>query len=307
MTLAAFAPTVVCRPALPSDTADVLEFTKFIWEGHDYIKYVWSDWLADPQGILAVAEYAGHAVGMGKLTCISPGQWRLEGLRVDPKFQGLKIASHIHEYLDDWWQHYAGGAVLLMTSWERVQVHHLSERMGYRKLGEVRSYTVQAGEGGEFHAVRADELGEAAQFAARHLVDTHGLMDSGWQFSEPDESALRLKQEQDRLWWWMPRQGGDVPLGLLACWDDQDDAERVMGIGFAAVERSSLRSMLQDVRGLAGRLGFTRLRWLAPALPWLEAVLKDIGFETEWDGTAFLFGKRKSGWSGASNGQSSPE
>src|SRR5690242_14867206 len=62
-----FSPQVVCRPALPSDAPAVLEFTKFIWGGHDYIKYVWDDWLADPHGILAVAEYAGRAVALGKV------------------------------------------------------------------------------------------------------------------------------------------------------------------------------------------------------------------------------------------------
>ena len=43
-----FFPVVVCRPALPRDTADVLEFSKFIWNGHDYVKYVWDEWLNDP-------------------------------------------------------------------------------------------------------------------------------------------------------------------------------------------------------------------------------------------------------------------
>ena len=37
-------PVAVCRPALPSDKADVMEFTSFIWEGRDCIKYVWDEW-----------------------------------------------------------------------------------------------------------------------------------------------------------------------------------------------------------------------------------------------------------------------
>jgi hypothetical protein len=86
-------PVPVCRPALPLDKADVLEFTKFIWDGHDYIRYVWDDWLADPRGILAVVEYGGHAVGLGKVSYVAQGQWWLEGLRVDPRYQGLKIGS----------------------------------------------------------------------------------------------------------------------------------------------------------------------------------------------------------------------
>src|SRR5512140_1085345 len=133
-------PVPVCRPALPSDRADVLEFTKFIWDGHDYIHYVWDEWLADPNGLLAVIQYGGHAVALGKASLISEGQWWLEGLRVDPKYQGLKLSSRMFEYLDDWWKEHRGGAIRLMTSSERVQVHHLCARLGYQKIGEVRSY-----------------------------------------------------------------------------------------------------------------------------------------------------------------------
>ncbi len=132
-------PRLVCRPALPRDRADVFEFTKFIWEGHDYIRFVWDDWLADPHGLLAVAEYGGSTVGMAKVTLVSKGQWWLEGFRVDPRVQGLKVGSHIHEYVNDWWLEHGDGAVRLMTSSERVQVHHLSERTGFVRIGEVNS------------------------------------------------------------------------------------------------------------------------------------------------------------------------
>ena len=240
-----FSPVIVCRPALPSDAADVLEFTKFIWEGHDYIKYVWDDWLADPDGILAVAEYGGHAVGLGKVTRLADRQWWLEGLRVDPKFQGLKIGSHIHEYLDDWWKQ-RGGAVRLMTSSERVQVHHLSERMGYARLGEVKSYSAEAAAGADtFEPVSMEAAKQAAEFAAARLPDFNGLMDSGWRFSEPNEAILKEKAEQGRLWWWarpgpaVPPHKGRAPEGLLACWEDDDDGVKVLGIGFAASSQST--------------------------------------------------------------------
>jgi GNAT superfamily N-acetyltransferase len=284
-------PQVVCRPALPSDAADVLEFTKSIWDGHDYIQYVWQDWLADPRGILAVAEYAGHAVGLGKVTCISPGQWWLEGLRVAPKYQGLKIGSHIFEYLEDWWKQYGGGAIRLMTSWERVEVHHLCERFGWAKLGEVRSYSAagEAGEGDRFEAVRGEDIRHAAEFAAAQLGKFNGLMDSGWQFSAPDEAALREKAEEGRLYWWTaPGQG------LMASWEDGDEGENVMGIGFAAVQDKVLKDLLVEARRLAHTLGFARVLWLAPAMSWVEAALTEAGFATDWDGNAYLFGKKDS-------------
>jgi hypothetical protein len=84
-------PQVLCRPAIESDRADVLEFCRNIWDGEDYVPYVWDEWFRDPTGLLAVAEYDGHAIGCSKITQISTGQWWLEGFRVDPKYQGLRI------------------------------------------------------------------------------------------------------------------------------------------------------------------------------------------------------------------------
>lgn len=95
--------TVVCRPARQSDTQEVMELTSTIWEGDDYVPKVWQDWLADPEGILAVAEHEDRVIGLGKLTLLAPGEWWLEGLRTHPDFEGHGVASHLHEYLLNFW------------------------------------------------------------------------------------------------------------------------------------------------------------------------------------------------------------
>ena len=42
---------IVCRPALPMDTPDVIELTRRIWEGEDYVPHVWAEGLQDPDGM----------------------------------------------------------------------------------------------------------------------------------------------------------------------------------------------------------------------------------------------------------------
>jgi len=90
---------VHCRPALPSDTADVLELTSTIWEGQDNIPEVWENWLSDSTGLLAVAEYQGRVLGLSKLTRLSESDWWLDGLRVHPDFEGRGVASSMHDFL----------------------------------------------------------------------------------------------------------------------------------------------------------------------------------------------------------------
>ena len=282
-------PAVVCRPALPGDKADVLEFTKFIWDGHDYIKYVWDDWLSDPQGLLAVAEYGGRAVALGKASYVAPGQWWLEGLRVDPQFQGLKIASHIFEYLEDWRSEHAGGAFRLMTSSDRVQVHHLCERLGWLKVGDVKSYRAAPtpGTGEAFQPVAQNDVTRALSFASANLAYSGGLINSSWKFAAPDEFTLLEKIRQNQLSWWRGR------AGLLAWWDDEDDGETILGVGFIACPMESLEAMLVDIRRLAGGLGFSSVLWQAPVRADVESALKAAGFLSRWDGSAFLFEKKQ--------------
>jgi GNAT superfamily N-acetyltransferase len=129
--------TVVCRPALPKDTQQVLDLTRQIWEGEDYVPYVWEEWLSDYEGMLSVVEYGGRVIGLGKLSLLAPGQWWLEGLRIHPEFQGRGIGSHLHNYLIERWLKIGDGVIRLVTGSSRLAVHHMSERTGFKKIGEL--------------------------------------------------------------------------------------------------------------------------------------------------------------------------
>jgi GNAT superfamily N-acetyltransferase len=126
---------VTCRPALPRDTAEVMELTRTIWGGHDYVPFVWAEWLADPQGLLAAAEYGGRVVGVGKLSLLSADEWWLQGLRVHPEFQGRGIASRLHDYMLAYWQRNRGAVLRLATarkSSSTCAAHRLPQSASFR-------------------------------------------------------------------------------------------------------------------------------------------------------------------------------
>lgn len=286
-------PVTVCRPALPRDTADVLEFTKFIWEGHDYVQYAWNDWLADPQGILAVAEYAGHAVGLAKMTLLSPGQWWLEGFRVALEFQGLKIGSHIHAYLDEWWLEHGDGIARLMTSSQRVQVHHLCEKFGYTKTGEVAGFLAPplAEPTETFQLLQENEIPEAVRFAetSPSLQLSNGLIDLGWRFVTPNPDTFRALIQEKLAWWW--REGE----GLLLAWEDKGETpedERLLAIGLPACRLETLPEFLLDVRRSAAQLGYDNVYWIAHLHDELMGILNESGFERKWENAGYIYEKQ---------------
>ncbi len=68
-----------------------------IWEGQDYVPGSFDDWVADRRGRFMVAYGGDQLAGFNKLTELAPGQWWLEGLRVDPAQRGRGLARLLHE------------------------------------------------------------------------------------------------------------------------------------------------------------------------------------------------------------------
>jgi len=289
-------PQVVCRPALPRDAADVLEFCKGIWDGQDYIQYVWDEWLADARGLLVTAEYGGRAVGISKITFISQGQWWFEGFRVDPKLQGLKIGSHLHEYVDRWWLEHGDGYARLMTSCRRVKVHHLCEKFGYHKIADVVINYVSAALDGPidaFQPATPDEVNAVLEFAFKSpILKMTGLMDDFWRQVKPNEILLGEFIRARRAFWW---RGGD---GLLLTWardNDDDEEAKALGISLPACPIEILPELLFDIRHLAASRGCKQVLWVAPVNDSVEDALTTAGFYPDQDDIAFVYEKKHPG------------
>lgn len=247
--------------------------------------------MADTRGLLVAAEYGGLCVGIAKVTFVSPGQWWIEGLRVDPKFQGLKIGSHLHEYLDQWWLEHADGFARLMTSSKRVKVHHLCERLGYIKVADVKGYYAPATPDGSldsFHPVGVDEVKTALEFALdSQALKVTGLMDTGWQQVRPDEALLNEIVNAGQAYWWRGHQGL-----LLTRNDDDEEGRKVLGIILPACELEVLSDFLLDIRRLAAAQGCKDAFWIAPVHDVVPGALKNAGFKTDWEDAAYVYEKQ---------------
>lgn len=280
-------PRVVCRPALPRDRADVFEFTKFTWDDGDYIKHVWNDWYADPHGTLVAAEYAGHCVGIAKISLSAPGQWWLQGFRVDPKFQGLRIGSHIHDYVDWWWLKHGDGIARLMTNSKRVKVHHLAEKLGYQKTLEMKELEAPVLDEAcdSFQLVLQGELQEALQTVrnAPVLLSDNGLMDLGWDVVRPTPEILASIQRRGRAFWWRGREG------LLLIWELDED--QTLGIGLPACEMESLPKLLLDVRRLAAEQKYNGVFWIAPLTGEILSAAETAGYVHHREHDNYLYEK----------------
>jgi GNAT superfamily N-acetyltransferase len=285
---------VICRPALPMDTTHVLELTRSIWEGEDYVPKVWADWLADPGGLLAAAECRGVVIGIGKLTKLSPQQWWLEGLRVHPEYEGLGIASRLNDYLLDFWLKTGTGIIRMATSSSREAVKHLAQKKGFHIVGEFSVFEATATSDHEksgikrlFSPLGNEDIKPAIEFIqdANRVWSPYHLLDLGWQWVTPQEPFLEDYVKDRQAWWWRDKKGVMIKV------DKQEDQELWARVRLLACRAQDLRDCLRELRSFAGQSGYDRITWLAPLTKGYQEIVKETGFQRSWDGSLLIFEK----------------
>jgi predicted PurR-regulated permease PerM/GNAT superfamily N-acetyltransferase len=281
------AASVRVRPARNSDRNDMLELTAQIWEGHDYTPQVWSAWLADRAGLLAAAEADKRMVGFGKLTRLSPQEWWLEGLRVHPGYQGLKIGSRLTEYLVAEWKKRGGGVLRLATSSERVEVHHLCARLGFQRTGVYRliSAAPLARGAHEFQPLTPADAAEAAALWRQRAAawKTPDLVNDSWKWGRFSETLLLKFIQRGDAWWWRGRTA--ILLGYRRERDKQINFEAAAVLA----PPKTLALLLRQMRGLAHERQADRTVWVMPDSPHLTQSARNAGYKPVWDERLWLF------------------
>ncbi|MGA9398507.1 MAG: GNAT family N-acetyltransferase [Anaerolineaceae bacterium] len=280
---------VVCRPALPLDMEDVLRFTSRIWDGGDYVPTAWHKWLSDPEGACYVAEYRGHAIGLVKLSLLAPGQWWIMGLRVDPDYQNLGVASRLHNTILNYWESNCSGVVRFSTLSTNIHVHHLAERTGFLKILETTSYISPAitGQESPFRLARERELHEVCEFVFNAPTNmlTVGLVDLDWEWVAVDKTILQKAIVESRLRWWHQK------AGLIMTVENTEEEIHSPLIQYLGCPLEKIHELLTDYRALAGKLGYSHGRWIAPLIPRALEPLERAGYTCNWEDSLFIYEK----------------
>ncbi len=278
---------IVCRPAQARDTEAVMELSSHIWEGGDYLPYVWEEWMADPEGLLGVAEIHGRVAGVFKLTRFQDDEWWMEGLRVHPDFQGQGVATHIHNYVVDTWRKIGKGVIRLVTASINIKVHHMCEQGGFKRLIEIipyraasllektESFTLLIKEDAQ-EAMELIETSEMFALASR-------MVKLGWVYGDLKLKDIQESIDKGRAWWWRGRSG------LLTIFEDEEDGELSPWIQLLACPLSSLEDMLADYRRLMSASGYKYAYWMAPNHAEVISTAEKTGFAQSWDISFYIY------------------
>jgi N-acetylglutamate synthase-like GNAT family acetyltransferase len=231
---------VVIRPVRPADRERVIELTRDIWDGHDYVPRVFDDWVSEAGATFQAIELDGVVVGLQRLRPYASGLIWYEGLRVASthRRQGLAHAmlrSAIAEAREQTFRE-----MRLATG--NPSAARLFEEFGFERLQDDRWWKGGRVEGGE--SARIPDPSEAeklwAGIAASPGIELWGGVTSDFQGAQ-DLGAAELSRLA-AIGMLRAGPGGRAIATLRRPWGDS------LAVAFLAGKGGALRELLLALR-----------------------------------------------------------
>ena len=138
---------LILRPVRSADRDRVMEITKDVWEGRDYVPRVFDRWVSDAGASFQAAEVEGVVVAVQRLRPFAPGLMWYEGLRVATEHRRQGIARAMLEAAIAESREQNFREMRLAT--RDAPAVRLFESMGFKRLAEVKWWRGPRVEGGE--------------------------------------------------------------------------------------------------------------------------------------------------------------
>jgi GNAT superfamily N-acetyltransferase len=274
---------LIIRPVRPADRDRVMELTRDVWEGRDYLPRVFDEWIADAGAAFQAAEVDGLVVGLQRLRPYAPGLVWFEGLRVASthRRQGLARAmlkSAIAEAKEQ-------GFREMRLATGNLAAAQLFESAGFKRRLDVRWWRGSRVEGGE--SARMPEPAEARRLwpaaAASPGIELYRGVSADFNGAR-DLDASELERLA-RIGMLRVGPGGRVLVGLRDPWSDS------IAVAFVTGRGGALRELLMALRFEADADG---LDHVTVALPRDHPAAEDLtasGYDfANDDDTSYIYG-----------------
>jgi GNAT superfamily N-acetyltransferase len=273
---------LVFRPARPEDKPRVQEITAHTWDDGDYIPEVWDNWLADPQGELAVAVDDDVVVALSKLTQVVGDQWWIEGLRVDPERRLRGIGQAMVAYQVARAKRFGGRVLRYATGIRNEGSHRIAERTGFYVLTRF-----------------VERVADKLDSSVKAQVSTKADLDAAWNLAHGSDlfnaangvyvfrwkaypmTRERLAEHLDQGIITSVREAS----GHLAAWCIVDNDPNWEGIEVTSLfgTQDGIAKLACAMRAQASSLGKAMVEVMMPLYPPALEALETAGYHIEMD------------------------
>lgn len=285
---------VIIRPAVASDRAAiayVAETADPTAAGQAHLTHRIDEWLAHTTGEFFVAEARAETsvrvIGLGKLTCLAPDEWWLEGLRVDPEFYSIGVSRALHRYGLQRLAHLArgvSGIIRFATDDDNKAVHKFATETGFSIVASFRHYAASAIAmtnrhaerwAAEFRALRNEDLPALRYFLERstHYAEAqNGVFGGNWQAHMITPARLQTWLDEKAVLGWFDgeklRGVAIISVSLVPVTDAEGtEGTPQLELRYLDALPGLLASMARSVRAFAAHLGYASVRYILPVVP----------------------------------------
>jgi GNAT superfamily N-acetyltransferase len=268
--------TIRIRPATVRDTAAMLDITRSVWEGHDYVPSVWDSWLADGSGYLAVVEVDARVAGFQHIQVQEDGTGWMEGIRVreDTQTRGLGYAL-----LADglrWAREQGLPRVRLCTYGGNPASNRIATKAGLAEIARVKIMSADASAGDDCGGCQCrvatpGDFHEIARFV-QDRADDAPVYTEGWTAHTLDHRRLRLLLATNAVL----VTGGSAIEGVAIATSTVDRPS--LRLGFIAGTERAVEALARSLTHRAVVAGLDRVVCYAPIADETEAALTRAGY-----------------------------
>lgn len=270
------------RKVSEADKERVLEISSKIWEGTDFIKYVFDDWVKDTEGEFTLGEKDGVVVGFAKYTRHSDSEVWLEGIRVDEGYANQGFGKAITQYYISRAKAEGADIIRLSAYVGSKESIKIVEGLSFKKDGcfttGYKQLDVNAAKpAGAKTVVNIMSTATAWDLLTRGnaYYMSNGYVSYGWTFKKLTyELADRLVKEK-RIYGVL--RDGKVSSVMALTEDSHMDGG--LNIGFIDGDMGSMKELMDFAELQAYNLGMSYYEIMAPMDERLISVMELCGFE----------------------------
>lgn len=207
------------RPVEATDQAALEALVSEIWEGQDYLPKVFTQWLNDENGYFDVMIYENKVIGVAKLTRFSEVEWWLEGLRIDPRYQGQGLARILHHYKVNQARQLGDGILRFSTSAENEAIHKLAAETGFATVSEFHYMNIPSAENST-DGLKQLNIADAPAVQAwldqsTYFANVDRSFETMWKWQVVTTDLLNKLLANEQIYGWYGSTGKGALQGLM--------------------------------------------------------------------------------------------